>query len=124
MVKTLNDYTTSPGDVAYVFLLHEGDFYPGPNRRHLLQAYQGLYVPPYYSAFIYFPSPLIIGDPPKTALDLAIAGAQILAALPNVIQDLCYECHPDRARPNRPRWNIYHAGPFHTIVPVFIEDWF
>lgn len=124
MVKTRNDYLLPPAEVAYVFVLHEGDFYPGPGRRHLLQAYTGLYVPPYYSAAIWFPSPEFSGDPPTTSLDLAIAAAALLVQLPNVVQDLCYECHPDRARPNRPRWNIYRSGPFRTIVPCVIQDWF
>lgn len=121
---TFNDYTILPDDVAAVFVYHEGDLYPGSDRRHLLQAALLWDAPPWADGYVLYPSRIVPDENPITALQLAQRGCYRLAALPNVVQDICYSCHPDRIRPNRPRWNIYHAGPFAVLTPCSVENWF
>jgi len=121
---TRNDYTVRPEEAAAVFVFHEGDLYPGADRRHLLQAALLVDAPPWSDAYVLYPSSLYPLDDPWTSLQIAQQICLVLCALPNVIQDLCFSCHPDRRRPNRPRWNIYHSGPFAVMTPCVIEDWF
>lgn len=102
-----------PFVAGVIEIYHEGDLYPGPDRRHLLQAclmiegFSGI-----YGAQIWAP-------------DLATAQQLIkyAATLPGVIQDICRVCHPDRYGSNRPRWNIHHNGLPAILTPCVIEDW-
>lgn len=119
---TFTDLDFDLEDLAAVFLFHDGDLYPGFHRTHRLWAAPLLDAPPYSDAYVLC-APRVQDDIiVRTALQNAQLTARRLAALPNVVQDLCFACHPDRRRPNRPRWFIYHAGPYRILTPCIVVD--
>jgi hypothetical protein len=133
LVITFTDLNFDIDDLAAVFVFHDGDLYPGPDRVHRLWPAALWDSPPYEDAFVYAAprvvpvrNPLGVPTPGEIivmpALEIAQLIARRLVALPNVVQDLCFACHPDRRRPNRPRWWIYHNGPFEVITPCIVVD--
>ena len=98
---------------AVIEICHEGDDYPGPDRRHLLQVLPWLSgLGGIYGAQIW-------------AQDLPTAEILIqhVVRLPALIQDICNVCRGCNRGPNRPRFNIYRGEEPRILTPCFIEDW-
>ena len=113
-LKTYLKPPLDPWVAAAVYIMHEGDDYPGLNRRHLLQT----------ELLIFGPGP--VADAAVWCVNLPAADLMksFLLGYPLVIQDICRLCHPGRAVPNRPRFDLSRADLPQPIVPCYIETWF
>jgi hypothetical protein len=122
-VKTRIDLDFPIEDLALAIFIHEGDWWPGPDRIHYVWAVEALDVPPYIDGFVWA-APLaedhVIIRP---ALDFARVTAHLLVSMPNVTQDICPICRGLNPGPNRPRWNIYHNGPYKILTPCILKKW-
>ena len=110
-MKTRVDLPPDPNDWWIVGLFHAGAAGPGPDRLHDIFA-------------------AALPDAPggttwnKAYPDqVAAQGARdLLIILPNIPQDLCYDCRYLNFGPIAPRWNIYRGGPFHSLTPCQVLE--
>ena len=112
MVRIRKEWDPDPDAARAIIVWHDGDPYPGPGRSHWLQIVEQYQVPGVQHALVYLAS-----------LELASLCASLFSVLPQIIQDICTQCHPTRPVNNWPRWHIYRGQDWPVIVPASLHDW-
>jgi len=113
MAKVKLPLPPDPNDWWMPSLLHVGDLGPGADRAHLLWVYH-LTEAPLFTSWTW----------PWPSEELAWSAAQHLAREPNLLQDLCADCHWWGWRRWIPRWNIQHNGTAAILTPAYLDNWY
>jgi hypothetical protein len=112
MVRIRREYDPDPMIGRAIIIQHDGDPYPGMDRRHLLQVVYFYEVPGIQDACFYC-----------TTAAAAVAAAGHLCEQAEIVQDFCRSCHPGRGVNNVPRFQIKRGQSWPVITPSLLLDW-